>query len=167
MKKLLIPITAGVAFAALQLAPSHRSNPQIRAERTIEHNLAVPPEVARILDKSCRDCHSSATRWPWYSRIAPASWLVTSDVEKGREAMNLSEWSVRNGKTPLTAAGTLAAACEEVKAGIMPPPKYVLLHPESRLTPGDVYLLCGWTARESRHLAELRRRRSRQAQTAH
>lgn len=163
MKKLLIPIAAGVASAALQLVPSHRSNPAIQAERTIERNLAVPPEVIRILDKSCRDCHSSATRWPWYSRIAPASWLVARDVDKGREAMNLSEWSVKNGRTPLTAAGTLAAACEEAKAGMMPLPKYVLLHPESRLAPGDVYTLCGWTARESRHLAELRRSRARKA----
>ena len=71
--------------------------------------------------------------------------------------MNLSEWSNGAGKTYLGAAGVLAAACADVQTRRMPPPKYLLLHPKNRLSAADVSTLCGWTARESRHLAEMRR----------
>lgn len=99
------------------------------------------------------DCHSNETRWPWYSRVAPVSWLVASDVERGRAAMNFSEWSAR----PEVGASLLYAACEAARSARMPPAPYLILHPEARLSHADVQVLCSWTDKEFTRLIEVKR----------
>jgi hypothetical protein len=107
-----------------------------------------------MLRRACYDCHSNETRWPWYSRIAPVSWLMSKDVESGRRAFNLSEW---NGSRPETGASLLAAACTDLKQGRMPRFPYTLLHPESRLSAKEVESFCKWTKGEFRRLIRLNR----------
>ncbi len=75
--------------------------------------------------RACFDCHSNETRWPWYSHVAPVSWLVQRDVDEGREALNFSDLA-RAGKEAKEAADT-------VRKGEMPPWSYVALHPRARL----------------------------------
>lgn len=74
------------ALLAAQWVPVDRDNPPVLGE------IESPPEVHAILERSCYDCHSNQTRWPWYSRMAPVSWLVASDVHEGREHLNFSAW---------------------------------------------------------------------------
>ncbi len=71
-----------VILAAIQFVPVDRSAPPAAGE------LAAPPEVARILDAACYDCHSDRTRWPWYSRVAPVSWIAAHHVAAGRRRLN-------------------------------------------------------------------------------
>lgn len=80
--------------------------------------LPMPAHVARIFTRSCADCHSNQTSWPWHSKVPPASWIVSKDVNRGRKAMNLSEWSVQ--KNPALAATMLVAACVDMQSGRMP-----------------------------------------------
>jgi hypothetical protein len=85
------------------------------------------------------DCHSNRTAWPWYSGVAPASWLVVDDVKEARAEFNLSEW----GKlAPNTAQEKRKAMCAEVRDGEMPPWQYLLLHPEAKVRAEDVAALC-------------------------
>ncbi|NIR52640.1 MAG: cytochrome C, partial [candidate division Zixibacteria bacterium] len=78
--------------------------------------------------QSCFDCHSNETVWPWYSYIAPASWLVQKDVEEGREELNFSEWgSGRDGEES-------EEIVEMIREEKMPLENYLLLHPEAKLT---------------------------------
>lgn len=127
----------------VQLAPSPRPfNPPIVPAATIQAKMDVPPAIARLLGRSCMDCHSNATRWPWYSHIAPGSWVVASDVFHARRAMNFSEWQ------PETGLGLLAAACADVESGRMPKPRYLLLHPAARLSAGEKRQFCEWTHTE-------------------
>lgn len=79
----------------------------------------------RIAGAACADCHANTTNWPWYSHVAPASWLVRRDVEQGRDEFNLSTWD-RDG-------GEADDAIETIFDGSMPPARYVLMHPEARL----------------------------------
>ncbi len=139
-----------------------RTNPPVVFEQTIEANLRMTPAVSGLIRRSCADCHSNETRWPWYARIAPMSWLVASDVNKARAAMNFSEWTKGPGRKAGTAIGALAAACVNVESGRMPLPKYLRLHPEARLTPEARQMFCDWTQTE---IARLAVRKARPATT--
>jgi heme-binding protein len=147
----------GVA-AALQLVPSPRPGNLVSAgDRSIQASLDVPSGVHAVLQKACRNCHSNQTRWPWYSYVAPVSWIVARDVQRARSAVNFSQWATQPGPNPGAAAGTLSAACAGLRIGRMPPAPYRLMYPEARLTAGEIDLFCSWTAAENRLLRASRK----------
>jgi len=141
----LIGVAVVVVLAvAAQVFQPRPSNPPIDPARTLQARLAVPPDVSAILDRSCRDCHTHATTWPWYAKVSPASWLVVSDVNEGREHLNLSEWAQYDVRR---ADHELDEMCEHVREGEMPLGSYILLHPDAKLSADDVSVICGWTER--------------------
>lgn len=95
-----------------------------------------------MLRRACYDCHSNETVWPWYSKVAPASWLVADDVEHGRRHVNFSTW---NRRTPEEQAKAMKTVWEEVEAGEMPLWQYRPLHPAARLSDADKALLRVWS----------------------
>ena len=101
----------------------------------------INPQVGAILDRSCQDCHSSHTRWPWYSHVAPISWIVYKHVSEGRENLDFSEWA--NQPAP---AYERALICNAVASGEMPLPEYTVIHRKAKLSKRDVKLICGWAA---------------------
>ena len=123
------------ALVVIQVIPYGRdhTNPPVVAEpvwdSTQTRDLAV---------RACFDCHSNETGWPWYSNVAPLSWLLQRDVEEGRETLNFSEWNrPREGEE----------AAETVREGSMPPGPYLLTHPDGRLTDTELTALAdGLTA---------------------
>lgn len=101
----------------------------------------APPEVAAILRRSCYDCHTNETRWPWYSRIAPASWLMARDVRKGRSRFNMSEWGdLEEEDRKLDKEN----AWDQIQEDHMPPWFYLPMHPDARLTRKDKQILKTW-----------------------
>lgn len=118
-----------------QLIPVARANPPV------ESDVAAPSEVASVLRRSCYDCHSNETAWPWYSRIAPVSWLVVKDVREGREALNYSTWGRYSTEER---AEKLEETWDEVAEGEMPLRIYTLAHPGARLTAADREALRAW-----------------------
>jgi hypothetical protein len=108
-----------------------------------EH-VAPPSGVQEILKRACYDCHSPETRWPWYSRVSPISWLVNHHVEDGRSNLDFSRWSTDPDLEP-TPAQRLRWTCGEVQDGFMPPLSYRLLHPEARLQQDEKDAICAWT----------------------
>ncbi len=134
-------LSAGVAILSIQIVQPRRTNPAERPGHRLNSFVPVDPAAAQLLRRSCSDCHTSSTTWPWYSRVAPVSWLVVSDVNRGRRAMNLSEWS---GYSPHQQHDLLADICEEVAAGEMAPAAYRLVHSHARLSGGDRQVLCTW-----------------------
>lgn len=135
-------VVLAVCLAGAQFVPLERSNPPADPRHDIVAQLSPPPPVAATFDRSCRDCHANSTRWPWYSRIAPASWVVVDDVKSGRRHLNLSEWG-RYDKP--RAAEKLNEMCEQVKTGEMPDFKYTLIHRAAEVSDAEVQALCGWT----------------------
>ena len=125
-----------------QLVPLDRSNPPSDPQQHFNAVMRPPAAVASALGRSCRDCHSNDTTWPWYSRVAPVSWLVLDDVKEGRQHVNFSEWGKLDARR---SARKLETICEEVREGNMPMRKYTLLHPGAKLSPEDVQAICGWT----------------------
>jgi len=131
-KKLVLGtgITLGVGLVGIQLVPYGRdhTNPPVVAEPTWNH--AVTRELAK---RACFDCHSNETRWPWYSHVAPASWLLQDHVDEGREVLNFSDWPRVSEEAD--------EAAEVILEGEMPPRSYVWLHPEAKLTAEEKRLL--------------------------
>jgi hypothetical protein len=164
LRKKPLVISVGVflgALLALQFVPVHAdvvhlansgSGVHAATMEAFEQSLQLTPEVRAIVSRSCVNCHSHETQWPWYARIAPVSWLVRKDVAQARGAMNFSAWASGPGKRPSYQASMLLAACQSASTGRMPPAEYVLLHPESKLQAGDVEVLCGWAKSEARRL---------------
>jgi Haem-binding domain len=100
------------------------TNPPVAAEPNWDS-----PRTRELFMRTCGDCHSNETVWPWYSRIFPVSLLVANDVYEGRGRFNVSEWGVRENE-----AGDAAEIFQE---GEMPPAQFLLMHPEARLTPAE------------------------------
>jgi hypothetical protein len=126
-------------LVVIQLIPVSRDNPPPAGGPRAA--IAAPAPVISILRRACADCHSHDTVWPWYSHVAPVSWLVASDVHEGRRHLNLSEWA---GYTPADKLKKLALLSTEVQEGEMPLWYYLPLHPLARLTPEDVSTLMTW-----------------------
>ncbi|HEV2705394.1 MAG TPA: heme-binding domain-containing protein [Pyrinomonadaceae bacterium] len=140
-------------FAAAQFVRPARVNPPTDDSRSLAAHARMNERVASILNRSCMDCHSNRTTWPWYSQIAPASWFVADHVKHGRQHLNLSEWS---GYDRDEAAHLLSDICRTAKAGTMPLGSYTLLHRSARLSPQDVAALCEWSQTERERLAAAR-----------
>jgi hypothetical protein len=138
-----------VTFALLQFASPTRTNPPVMAGHDFMATNAPPPKIAAILRVSCYDCHSHETRWPWYSHVAPVSWLVASDVKEGRRHLNFSDWPVDN---PDRAARWLGNMSEQLGYKEMPPLQYTLIHADARLTAAAREQLIHWADQEAARL---------------
>lgn len=103
--------------------------------------MAVPAELKTVLQRACYNCHSNETTWPWYSRVAPVSFLIANDVKEGRRQINFSAWNQYGGNRK---ARKLKEIVEQVEQNKMPQWYYVLVHPEAKLSPGDRELIVRW-----------------------
>jgi hypothetical protein len=124
-----------LALGVAQLIPVERTNPPVREE------VPAGEAVRAVLRRSCYDCHSNESRWPWYAHVAPVSWLVVHDVNEAREHMNFSTWDAYDAKERRK---HLEEIWEEVEEGEMPLWFYVPLHPEARLGDEEKSLLRSW-----------------------
>lgn len=146
-----LAVLAGL-FAAAQLKPVVRTNPESDPSGSLWARTQVAPEITDVLRRACADCHSNHTRWPWYSRVAPVSWFVTEHVNHGRLHLNFSDWVTISPHTGTTPEGRLELICKEVAGGSMPLRSYKWLHPEARLTGEKVRLICEWCQAERRRI---------------
>jgi hypothetical protein len=132
----IILIVLVVALVVIQFIPVQKTNPPVTGE------IDAPESVMKVFKTSCYDCHSNEVVWPWYSRVAPASWLVAYDVNEAREEYNFSEWSSYNAEERMDNREEI---WEEVEEGHMPLWYYVLLHPEAKLSVEDKEIIKKWS----------------------
>ena len=125
-----------IALIVIQFIPVKRTNPASISE------IDAPADVKAIFRNSCFDCHSNETVWPWYSYVAPASWLLVSDVNEGRENLNFSNWGNldRSKQTKLR-----EEIWEEIREERMPLWQYRILHPGSKLSQEQKNLIRNWS----------------------
>ncbi|MBU1678642.1 MAG: heme-binding domain-containing protein [Bacteroidetes bacterium] len=128
-------LVLGSVFVVIQFIGTDKINPEITAE------LSAPPEIKMIFKSSCYDCHSNQTKWPWYSYVAPVSWLVARDVKEGREHLNFSEWGNYNSEDMLDIKREI---WEEIKKGNMPMKIYTYLHGDAVLSAEDKASIKKW-----------------------
>ena len=109
----------------------------------------ITPPVANVIRTSCFDCHSNETRWPWYTEIAPVSWLVANDVHSGRNHLNFSEWGKYTKSKRVLKLGQIY---EQVSKNEMPLSKYLYMHPNAKLSSADRDSITSWTEQEQDRL---------------
>ena len=136
---------AFVLFFAIQIIRVDTVNPPVTSD------IETPADVKSILRRSCYDCHSNETQWPWYSRLAPVSWLMAHDVQEGREHLNFSEWATLDTREQVK---RMEEAWEEVEEGEMPLWFYLPMHPEARVSESDRVILRRWAIGEAGRAGE-------------
>ena len=136
-KKIFIVLVIGLF--AMQFIPVQRLNPSDRGQP------AAPPEVETILRRACYDCHSNETRWRWYARIAPISFLLARDVKEGRRELNFSIWDRYEQRRK---ARKLKEIVKEVEQGDMPPWYYIPVHTDAKLSQGDREAIVKWAKQQ-------------------
>lgn len=141
LKRLILVVlgTFAVFVIGIQFVPVDRSNPPVTQV------VDAPQEVMAIFKRACNDCHSNETVWPWYSKVAPVSWVIAGHVEHGREHFNFSTWDEYDGEDR---AEIIEEIWEEVEEGHMPLPNYVKLHSEAVLSEADLAVLKAWSQSE-------------------
>jgi inorganic triphosphatase YgiF len=137
MSKAKAGLVALAVLLLIQVIPVPRENPPV------EEEVVAPPQVSQILRRSCYDCHSHETVWPWYAWVAPISWLVAYDVHEAREHLNFSAWNRYDAEKR---RHKLKEVWEEVEEGEMPLGIYLPMHPEARLAQADREAIREWVA---------------------
>ena len=162
-------VACPIVLALLQFVPGpSAANPRLDEREALESNLAVPAPVSAMIQRSCMNCHSNETHYPWFTRMAPVSWMAAKDVNEGRKAMNLSRWASQNGRTPDLAIATLLAACEDLRTGRMPKLSYRVMHPEAQVSRQEVDQFCAWANGEIQQQVRKKREiRSKSAKFLH
>jgi len=151
MKKTL-KLLALIIIAFVVLIQLYRPDRYTTSEITSDHVtkvLNVPENVQTILKRSCFDCHSNQTRWPWYSGVAPVSWFVISDVSRGRAKMNFSEWGKYSKNKQSIKLDNI---CDEISQGDMPLKQYLYIHKDAVLSQQEKDILCSWAKEQSQKL---------------
>lgn len=128
-----------IAFLAAQVAQPSRTNPPVKTD--FLKTTGARADVAALFRSSCYDCHSDQTRWPWYSYVAPVSWMISQDVQGARHHVNLSEWPATNQELARRKMEDMSDAIDDDD---MPPPKYTLIHRDARLTSQQRQRLTDW-----------------------
>ncbi len=126
MRRIVLIVVA--VLIVIQIPPLLlETNPPVVAEPKWDS-----PQTRALAQRACFDCHSNETVWPWYSRIAPPSWLVALDVFRGRRHLNFSEWGMASGETR-----GMSDAIRQIQRGAMPPGSYLPLHPSADLSTAE------------------------------
>lgn len=153
MNKTLKIIAGAVvaAFIAIQFIPNHLPENSDDLSNDLLEVETLPGEIVTMLRESCYDCHSSQVKYPWYSHLAPVSWLVAKDVREGRDELNLSDWGRLEKRKKIKA---LSGIAEEVEKGNMPLPIYITMHPGAKLSDEQKKILVEWSNALSNRLFE-------------
>lgn len=138
--KLLILILL-IAAVIIQFIPHDKPEVLLTNENDLIYNNQLPEHISIMLKESCYDCHSNETIYPWYSYVAPVSWLVVRDIKLGRDELNFSQWE---SQSKMDKAKNLDKIIDEVSDENMPMPIYTIMHANAKLNVNDRQLLAEW-----------------------
>jgi hypothetical protein len=139
----IVLICLAVLFVLIQFVRIDRSNPPVVPENSIEAAVNVPADIEQIFGRSCNDCHSNKTVYPWYTQVAPVSWWLRNHIDDGRRELNLNEFATYPARKQ---DRKLEEVCDQVKSGEMPLPSYLIVHGGATLSEQDKQTICDWTS---------------------
>lgn len=138
--KITIGIIVGLAVVMQLIRPERKSTDRIM-DTDIRNHVTVPAHVEELLVRSCFDCHSMNTVWPWYSNFTPMSWLIAYDVNVGRKQLNFSFWT---DYSKMIQTAKLSLVSNTVQTGKMPLKKYTMIHKDAKLSQEDIDEISKW-----------------------
>ncbi len=139
--KIIFFILLGI-FVVIQVIPSGRQDNNPVPGQDIFETTIIPDDVGTLLKNACYDCHSQHVKYPWYSYVAPVSWLVARDVKMGREHLDFGKWGELSKRDKMKALGEIS---DEVGDGFMPMKIYITMHSEANLSEEQRELIVNWT----------------------
>ena len=148
-KKILLILLA--LFLIVQFIPSDLPEVKMDNPNDLMVNNDLPEDIEQLLKSSCYDCHSNETVYPWYSYVAPVSFLISKDTREGRLELNFSNWETLD---KIEKAEMLDEIAEEVEEGEMPMKIYPITHPEARLSEDQRQLIVDWAEESAEALFE-------------
>jgi len=153
MKKIvkILVILLFIGFIAIQLIRPDQMNPPIIEAETLAAATQIPVTVNSVLQRSCNDCHTNTTIYPWYSKVSPFNWFLVNHIAEGRNQLNFSVWNSYDNSRKRR---KLDQICEQTTSGEMPLPSYLWIHRDARLSTEDIKTLCDWTDVERKNLAQ-------------
>jgi hypothetical protein len=135
----------------VQFIPSGIPENKPEDDKSIANDSLVSGPVLEQLRTSCFDCHSNQVNLPWYSKVAPSSWLLAGHIKEGRSYLNFSEWATYSNREKI---GLLEDIRDEVSAGKMPLKSYLLVHKESKLGSAEISAILKWADEASARILE-------------
>jgi len=143
MKKALkiIAIVIVLGFVVIQFFRPDFTNPTVNSADVLQ----APENVGAILKRSCNDCHSNETVYPWYSKIQPGAWFLKDHIDEGRRELNFSVWNTYEARRKNR---KLEEVCEMVTSKEMPLPSYLWVHWDAKMSDEDIKTLCDWANAE-------------------
>jgi hypothetical protein len=147
----IVVLILALAFVVIQFIRPDRTNPPENPADTIEASTQIPADVGAILSRSCADCHSNRTMYPWYSNVAPVSWFLADHIRDGRRELNFSVWNTYDNRRK---ERKLDAICDQVDIGEMPLSSYLWIHWDAKLQSGDAEKICDWARAEKERLEQ-------------
>src|SRR3954452_13840268 len=139
---LLVIAVLVVAFIVMQFFRIDTTPIPVVQADTIQAGITVPPDVDMALTRSCGDCHTNSTVYPWYSQVQPVAWWLGNHIAEGRRELNFSTFNTYTAKRK---RNKLEAICEQVKSGEMPLPSYTWVHRSAVLSESEKDAICKWT----------------------
>jgi len=148
MKRKLKPVpgVAVLLLIAIQFVPRDHNEAGNNPANDITAVYKVPANVGLILKRSCYDCHSNRTYYPWYARLQPVRLMMDNHVREGKAELNLNEFSTYSARKQRS---KLRAISESLEEGSMPLSSYTLLHRDAMLSQTDKTLLMNWVKQTS------------------
>jgi hypothetical protein len=140
-----------IALIVVQFVPNKMPGNRVAGKDDLIKSGVLPENISTILRTSCYDCHSNQTSFPWYSKVAPASWLLAMDIREGRDNLNFSDWGSYNKRKQIK---HLRKIKEEVSSGEMPLKKYLIIHRNAKLSPEQKSAVISWTEDVTKKILE-------------
>ena len=131
-----------VTFAVIQFFGIDKRGPATVQADTLGAAVTVPANVNAILERSCNDCHTNSTVYPWYSNVQPFGWFLQNHINDGRRHLNLSQFGTYASNRKVKKRDEV---CEQVQSREMPLPSYLWIHRDSVLSDADIKVLCDWS----------------------
>ena len=148
IRKILLALL--VLFLVIQfIRPAHNTTKQVLAT-DFTRLFVVPDSMQAVLQNACYDCHSNNTLYPWYSNIQPIAWIIASDIKKGKEQLNFSDFGSYGSRRQISKLKEIA---NQVKDDEMPIAAYKLMHTKARLSGAQKIMIIEWMQKAADSLA--------------
>ncbi len=142
MKKLKkIVLFLLIVFVGIQFIPTKRNESSEVLETDFSKTFTVPANIQNTFEKSCYDCHSNNTNYPWYNKIQPISWLLENHIKEGKKEFNFSEFGSYSKRKQKNKLKSLVSQIKDKK---MPMQSYTIIHKDAKLSNADKEQIIVW-----------------------
>lgn len=136
-------------FIVIQFFQPEKNDKVPNPQNDIVFAVDIPAPVKKKIVDACYDCHSNRTKYPFYNRVAPVSWLLANHIKEGKEHLNFSEWASYEKKKQIK---LLSEICDEISSGEMPLKGYVFMHSRAVINEKEIEEICRWTETASEQI---------------